>query len=142
MHPCGLADFAGEVKTDSDFYPVDMFDELAELRTCVDFDIIDEVLIEDGFLKSNPKLVLVRNIPIAKATAKRILAYQENGGEVYYVTSAPPTILETGEPFICGTPIRDYTVFGIPDGKFYTDHGDTISVFDEENCAIYFKKKS
>ncbi len=138
MHPCGLKDFAADVKNDSAFYPVEMFDELAKLRKCVDFDIIDEVLIEDGFLKSNPKVVLIRNIQIAKSTAEKISEYEKNGGEVYYIESAPPVILETGEIFICGKPVDDYTAFGTPDGKFYTDHGDRISVFDEENCEIYF----
>ncbi len=143
MHPCGFSfeGFANEVKNDSAFYPVGMFDELAELRKCVDFDIIDEVLIADGFLKTCPKLVLIKDIQIVSDTAKQISDYAQSGGEVYYVESNPPTILETGEEFICGIPIKDYTVFGIPNGKFYTDHGDKISVFDEENCDIYFEEK-
>lgn len=140
MHPCGLEDFT-KVRNDSAFYPVEMFDELAELRKCVDFDIIDTVLLQDGFLKTSPKVVLIRNCQIASEAAELLREYSKDGGEVYYVESAPPTVLETGATIDFGIAVKDYTHFGTPDGKFYTDHGDVISVFDEKNCEIYFTEK-
>lgn len=139
-HPCGNTDFAA-VNSDTDFYPQGQFDELALLRECTDFDIIDYQLIEDGFLKNNPKVVLVRDIEIEAAVAEKIAEYSKSGGTVYYVKDNPPKILETGESFICGEAIDDYTAFGKRNKIFVTDHGDRISRFDEEKLEITFEMK-
>lgn len=143
-HPkCGMLGFADVVTNDTEFYPYWIFDELAELRYFTDYDIVDHTLIADGFLDKCPrKLVLIRNTRIEREAADKIAAYQKMGGKVYYVKNAPPTILETGEAFLCGEAIDGYNCFGeFNRGVFATDHGDRISRFDEKNGEITFEMK-
>lgn len=141
MHPCGMDDFAVQAWKDDAFYPAKVFDELAELRYCVDYHIIDTVLIEDGFLARKPKVVLIRDVELPASVANILDAYSHSGGQVVHIASAPPRILETGEICPIGTPIADYTDLGTFDGKFYTDHGDRISAFDEAHRVITFTPK-
>ncbi len=140
---CGMMGFSDVATNDTEFYPYWIFDELAELRYYTDFDIVDSVLIDDGFLQKCPrKLILVRNSKIERAAAERITEYEKSGGEVYYIKSAPPTILETGERFLCGKAIDGYRHFGeFNRGVFTTDHGDRISRFDEKNGEIIIEIK-
>ena len=120
-----------------------MFDELAELRYFTDYDIVDRLLIEDGFLDKCPRrLILTRNTKIEREAADMIAAFSENGGQVLYVKNAPPTILETGEVFLCGEAIDGYNCLGTFNrGVFTTDHGDRISRFDERQGEITIEMK-
>ena len=119
----------------------DFYAEFAKVRGHCDYELTDDFMIGDGFLKTVKELILVKNCPIPQKTADILAKWQSEGGSVYHIKNYPPVILETGAPAPLGTPVESFDFFGKSDGCFYTDHGDVVSKFNPATGGIEFIKK-
>ena len=119
----------------------DYFTEFANIRKHCDYELADENMIKDGFLKTVKELILVKNIPIPQETVNQLKQWEQKGGIIYHIKGFPPVILETGEKISLGKPIENFDALGKNDGCFYTNHGNVISKFDPNKRTIEFIKK-
>ncbi len=143
-----LRDYTAAVPFECDkavFYPlegeqlgkIDFYEEYrlqcAELRRHCDFEVTDHRMIKDGYTKD---LIFTPNAPLLSATAQLI---KEIGLHAVYIKDTPPIIIETGEKFCYGTPIKDYSSLGKWDGCYITKRKDCSVIFDTNNNTISYK---
>lgn len=100
------------------FYPlegeqlgkIDFYDEYrhdcAKLRRYCDFEVTDSCMLKDGYKND---LIFTPNVPLLSETAELI---KKIGLNAIYCEDTPPIIIETGEKFYYGTPIKDYSALG------------------------------
>ena len=127
------------------FYPVEgeMLDkidsyeaykqECAKLRRFCDFEVADTLMLKDGYRK---ELIFLPNVPILAETAELV---QKIGLNVIYCQDAPPVIIESGECFRYGTPIRDYSALGKWNGYYETKLENSTIRFCESDLSISYR---
>lgn len=81
-------------------------------------------------------MIFTPNVPMLSETAEII---KNTGLECIYFEDAPPIIIETGEKFRFGSPVKDYSAFGLWDGKYVTKRKDCSVVFDINDNTISYK---
>ena len=119
----------------------EFFNAMGEYRKCRDYEICDSRMIDDGYLKTIQNLVILPQTWIPQKTAEKIKQFAQNGGNVAYQQGNPPKILETGEPFQCGTETADLFASKRNDGIFVTECIDRRIVFDAQTDEIRFIMK-
>lgn len=81
-------------------------------------------------------MIFTPNVPLLSETAELI---KKIGLNAIYCEDTPPIIIETGEKFYYGTPIKDYSALGKWDGCYVTKRKDGSVIFNTDNNTIYYK---
>lgn len=107
--------------------------QCAELRRYCDFEVTDSRMLQDGYRKD---LIFTPGAPLTEETAELI---RKIGLNAVYCEDAPPVVIETGEPFRYGSPVRDFSVLGRWDGRYVTKRENGSVVFDANRGTISYE---
>lgn len=111
----------------------DFRDQTTLLRRHCDFEVADYRMLKDGYRNT---IIFTAGVEMLNETAEFI---KNEKLDVVYLKDAPPTIIETGEKFVFGTPIEDFSVFGDWKGYYQTKLKDKTAIFDANTIKIKYK---
>ena len=108
-------------------------DQTTLLRRHCDFEVADYRMLKDGYRNT---IIFTAGVEMLNETAEFI---KNEKIDVVYLKDAPPTIIETGEKFVFGTPVEDFSVFGDWKGYYQTKLKDKTAIFDANTMEIKYK---